>query len=61
MLSTEERNKKIRLLGELENKLISELAKFENFYLMNIFLDWQKLRLELNEDFDAKLDAALSK
>lgn len=46
-----EKQELIKQYSDLENKIIDEIANTGNDKLMDMFLDWQKLREKLNKDW----------
>lgn len=49
-MKQEEHNKKRSEFWKLESQLIDKIADSGNLELMDLFLNWQSLRLELNQN-----------
>lgn len=49
-MKREEWNKKREEFWKLESQLIDKIADSDNMELMDLFLNWQELRLELNQN-----------
>lgn len=60
-MKQEEYNKKREELNELESKLIEKAAEMGNLEFTDLFLNWQTLRLELNENSVKMMEELLGK
>lgn len=59
-MKQEEHNKKREELDELEGKLIEKAAEIGDLEFMDLFLNWQTLRAELNENSVKMMEELLS-
>jgi len=60
-MESKDYDKKVAELNTLENLLIDKIASLENSELMDIFLDWQTIREELNASTAKSLRELINK
>lgn len=60
-MKQEEWNKKREKMSELETQLIDKIADSGNIELMDLFIEWQTIRLELNMNSVQMMEELLGK